>query len=320
MTALARTLTLAMAGAALYAAPAHAEALHGGNWSGNLTGGTLKLGDGLLPPGTVAAGGSTGFTIPPVAGPVGFRLAGTRVNFLNYVREAANGTGDEYTASGALNLLPTDSQVDPASGNWRVTLTASGTITVTGRTLTQGQQTGAFSGICEVREAATPAPVPLSASSSNPGGQPWSLASGTVTLTDPSSPISVSCPNLPSRISSELIGSTDAGHNALSLGGALTPTDPGNVGNGGPPNTPGPPSGVTFGPHSGNTLGVCVVPNVIGKDLDAAKKAIKKAGCSVGRIRYRRSLRAASGTVMKQSPKALQVFKPGHHVRLTIAR
>lgn len=312
MTATARVLILAATGAALLAAaPAQADVLRGGNWSGRVTGGSLKLGDGVLPAASVDPGGATAFVIPPYASAAGFSLAGTSAHFGNFVREAATGTGDEYTASGDLNLSVIDAHVDPSTGAVLGTLTASGTISVVGRTLVQGQQTGSFSGVCEVREAATPAPVPLNLSSGNPGGAPWSLTSGTVTLTDPASAIPVACPNLPSRIGSELFGSTDAGHNSISLGAALTPTDTVLQ----PPGTP-----VTPVPPTGNLRTPCVVPDVRGAQLDLAKKAIKKAGCAVGRIRRRHSSFKASGTVLKQVPKAGTIKKGGYLVRLVVAK
>jgi hypothetical protein len=312
MTNTARALILALTAAALLAAaPAQADVLHGGNWSGRLTGGSVKLGDGVLPAGYLDPGGTAAFIIAPYSSAVGFSLAGTSAHFGNFVREAANGTGDEYTASGNLNLSVIDAQVDPSTGAVFGTLSASGTISVAGRTLAQGQQTGSFSGTCEVREAAMPGPVPLAVSSRNPGGTPWSLASGTVTLTDPASAIPVTCPNLPSRIGSELFGSTDAGHNAVSLGAALTPSET-VLQPPGPIVTPPPPIGPQRRP--------CVVPEVRGALLDNAKKAIKKASCGVGRIRRRHSSVKAPDTVLKQWPKAGTHKKAGYPVRLWVAK
>jgi hypothetical protein len=46
----------------------------------------------------------------------------------------------------------------------------------------------------------------------------------------------------------------------------------------------------------------CVVPRVKGKTVAAAKRAIRRAHCRVGRVRYARSSRA-KGRVVKQSPR-----------------
>jgi hypothetical protein len=46
----------------------------------------------------------------------------------------------------------------------------------------------------------------------------------------------------------------------------------------------------------------CVVPRVQGKALAAARRAIRRANCSVGRVRYARSSRA-KGRVVSQSPR-----------------
>jgi hypothetical protein len=48
----------------------------------------------------------------------------------------------------------------------------------------------------------------------------------------------------------------------------------------------------------------CTVPNVIGKGLAAAERAIKRANCTVGKITTARSSTIASGTVLVESPKA----------------
>jgi len=213
-----------------------------------------------------------------------------------------------------LNLSPVDAQIDPLTGNLLGATTIAGTITVSGRTLWQGQQTGTFGGTCEVREAATPAPIPLAPTSGGPRGAPWSLASGTFTISDAASAIPVTCTNVPAGVRSELLGSTDAGHNALSLGGVLAGSAPSIVAV--DPTNPVVPAPQPLGP----VRRPCVVPAVRGKQLDVAKKAIKKAGCAVGTISRRRSSKAASGVVLKQAAKAGATKAPGYHVRLRVAR
>src|SRR5207248_6117344 len=48
----------------------------------------------------------------------------------------------------------------------------------------------------------------------------------------------------------------------------------------------------------------CVVPKVIGKTLKAAKSAIAKAHCRVGRITYKVSSKKKKGRVLAEKPKA----------------
>jgi hypothetical protein len=48
----------------------------------------------------------------------------------------------------------------------------------------------------------------------------------------------------------------------------------------------------------------CTVPQVVGKTLGAAKKAIVRANCTVGKIRYAASSTIAKGVVVDQTPEA----------------
>jgi beta-lactam-binding protein with PASTA domain len=62
----------------------------------------------------------------------------------------------------------------------------------------------------------------------------------------------------------------------------------------------------------------CVVPRVIGLKLRTAKRRIKKAHCTVGRVRRARSKRV--GRVVAQSPKPRTKLKRGAKVRLVVGR
>lgn len=66
-------------------------------------------------------------------------------------------------------------------------------------------------------------------------------------------------------------------------------------------------------------LAKCTVPNVIGKTLDAAKTAIKKAKCAVGSISHARS-RKKKGTVISQSPGAGRTVAAATKVNLLVSR
>jgi hypothetical protein len=63
----------------------------------------------------------------------------------------------------------------------------------------------------------------------------------------------------------------------------------------------------------------CKVPRVVGKTLARARRAIRLAHCSVGRVRYARS-RLRRGRVMRQSPRAGSKLVRGTRVKLVVSR
>jgi hypothetical protein len=63
----------------------------------------------------------------------------------------------------------------------------------------------------------------------------------------------------------------------------------------------------------------CVAPNVTGKTLAAAKRAIRAAGCAVGKV-ARRAATAKKGRVVAQSPKAGTTRPRGAKVSLVVSR
>jgi hypothetical protein len=63
----------------------------------------------------------------------------------------------------------------------------------------------------------------------------------------------------------------------------------------------------------------CKVPKVVGKKLPAAKRAITRAHCSVGRVRKARS-RKPSGRVLSQSPRGGVTRAKGTRVTLVVSR
>jgi PASTA domain len=72
-------------------------------------------------------------------------------------------------------------------------------------------------------------------------------------------------------------------------------------------------------PQPSTTTRICRVPRVIGKRLVRARTAIRRANCSVGRVRGVRS-RAARGRVVRQSPRAGTRLRRGARVTLVISR
>ena len=88
---------------------------------------------------------------------------------------------------------------------------------------------------------------------------------------------------------------------------------PGTFRVGQPPPPPPPPPPPQARPTA------CVVPRVIGRRLAVARGAIRRAHCSVGRIRQARSARAR-GRVVSQSPRAGARRRRGARVSLVVSR
>ena len=68
------------------------------------------------------------------------------------------------------------------------------------------------------------------------------------------------------------------------------------------------------------TLKNCVVPNVKGKTLSAAKRALKAHFCSAGKIKHASSSRVPVGRVISESPKAGTHLKHNGRVNLTVSK
>ena len=74
---------------------------------------------------------------------------------------------------------------------------------------------------------------------------------------------------------------------------------------------------VTYVPQAART---CKVPNVKGKRLTAARKALRKAGCVPGKVRSKATRKVKPGVVMTQGRQAGARVAVGTRVNLTIAR
>jgi beta-lactam-binding protein with PASTA domain len=63
----------------------------------------------------------------------------------------------------------------------------------------------------------------------------------------------------------------------------------------------------------------CIVPNVVGKSLRAAKLALERRFCSVGKVTTRASA-MANGHVLSQKPKPGKKVKQHARVNLVISK
>jgi Tol biopolymer transport system component len=85
-----------------------------------------------------------------------------------------------------------------------------------------------------------------------------------------------------------------------------------------PPPPPGPPPPPPPPPPAPTTR--CVVPRVIGMRLLAARRTIRRAHCSLGRVRKARSRRNRVGRVLSQSPRPRAVRTAGWRVSVVVGR
>jgi Tol biopolymer transport system component len=85
-----------------------------------------------------------------------------------------------------------------------------------------------------------------------------------------------------------------------------------------PPLPPPPPPPLPPPPPPPPTR--CRVPRVIGSRLAAARVRIRRAHCSLGSVRYRRSVRRGWGRVLSQSPRPGAIRRRGARVKLVVGR
>lgn len=64
----------------------------------------------------------------------------------------------------------------------------------------------------------------------------------------------------------------------------------------------------------------CVVPKLAGKKLRAAKRAIGRAQCRLGKVKRRAAKASKRGKVLTQSPKPRRVLKTGAKVNITLGK
>jgi eukaryotic-like serine/threonine-protein kinase len=69
-----------------------------------------------------------------------------------------------------------------------------------------------------------------------------------------------------------------------------------------------------------NTTGLCTAPNVKGKTLPAARKAIARANCGVGKIRRAYSKNVKKGRVISEKPRPGTTLPTGGKVDLVLSR
>jgi PASTA domain len=302
---------VAAAAFSTFTAAAHADVMAPGTWDGQITGGTLKLGDGDLQDIAVPAGDTFTFSIPAGSvAPVAFKAPATHVPIPLATQEQ---DGDRWSAAGSLDIAPLTGTVDPATGTVAATGTAHGILhldfaAAAGWTSSLYCHLG--SEPAPSTSPAAPAPFDLSL------GGAWSAGPSAATLADPALGVVLDCGLPMGSDPVKVIGTPALPGSALTLTAAFVrradPTPP--------PTTNTPPASTTKPPTIVTPPAVqCVVPKLKGLKLKKARQAAKKANCKVGTVKRKRSVKKRT-TVLKQSKTVGAILVNGATIRLTVAR
>jgi hypothetical protein len=232
------------------------------------------------------------------------------------------------TVSGTLTPTVKSASVtlDPATGAGSVDLAlyASATINVSGVV--------SSSGTCTLASADQPVVLHLTTAS----GVPWSATTGNFSLKDDTFAVPApSCSNgTLGALFSLVVGNTGAGNNvATIIGNAKRQPDPAPAptlaqettstgGSSTPLATQPSQPGSTTSPTTNTrapTVRRCVVPNVKGRSLSRARRALTRAGCRVGRVRINRRSRSRAGVVLTQARRPGARVPVGTAVAITVA-
>jgi hypothetical protein len=310
---------LAAAAFSTFTAAARADVMPAGTWDGQVTGGTISIGDGDLQSLAVPGGDAFVVTIPSGASaPVPFRAPATHVPI--GVHTFTDPTAGTWAASGSLDVSPIDGTVNPATG------AVTGTATAHGLLRLDFAGTGGGSSLyCQLGDEPAPpdAPVPPSPFALNLlSTAAWSSAGGVATLGDSAFALQLNCgaPFITPDLDLQVVGHPvmPAGTNSLSLTVKFTrrpdPTPPATA-----TPKPKPPVTTTPPPTTVTPAVKCVVPKLKGLSLKKARKAAKQANCAVGSIKRKKSGRRAT-TVLKQARRAGAVLAQGSKINLTVAK
>jgi PASTA domain len=238
----------------LLATTARADVMAAGTYSGQITGGTLTLGNGKFHNLAVPAGEAFSFTIPAGArGPVAWRAPAAHIELP--LQTETDNVGTVRTAVGSLDISAIAGTVAPATGVANGAAAAHGVLRLT----RQDPGMPAFSQYCNLGAAPSAAgdPKPL---------RPFALdLSG---MSDTAFAANLDCGTLLPLGATNVpnIGDTimASGMNALKLN-------------------------VNFTRQT-----KCVVPNLKGLKLTKARAAVKKANCTVGKVTRKKSSRKAT--------------------------
>jgi len=287
-------------------AAAHADAMSAGTWEGQITGGTLRIGDRDLQTLAVPAGIAFRFSIATGAtGPVAFTAPGIHVPIpLSSVTDTDTNT--KFSASGNVDISPLSGTIDPATGAVSATGSAHGLLRLDASAVGSSATNSIW---CQIGGEPVPAQPPA----------PFALTlAGGSSLTAEPFDVNVDCGGLVSPGTDlKIVGHIPmpAAANALTLTTKFT-------------RVPDPKPQVITKTQVVTVTKVvqappapvkCVVPYLKGLKLKQARNAVKAANCAVGKVKRKKSARRRT-TVLKQGSKAGAVLAEGSRIALTVAR
>jgi hypothetical protein len=289
-----------------------------GTYDVTLSNGTLKVGGSLLPPIPIQTGATFPLTLSsqPVSAPLGLTFLDTPIS--------QTGTGFSFTGTASAVVLGAGATIDPASGD--ATVDASFYATVSGSgAITVANISVPVSGNCTVGSSQQPVNLHLTTAA----GSAWDPTTNSMSLADRTFALTYSCdPALFQSLISLIAGSTGAGDNVAELVGTLI-RRPDPVPTTTTTSTPPPATGGSTSPEViQNTVAPtppaakksCIVPKLVGKTLKQAKRALKKAGCKVGKSKKKNSKKRKKGRILKQRYKAGTKLPAGAKVPITVSR
>jgi hypothetical protein len=311
-------LFLAITLACWLPASASAAPMPAGTYDLQLTNGTLNLGNGVLPSLPLSSGTTFAVDIgtQPISAPIGLTVLDSPI------------TGG-VSGTVAVTITGAGITLDPTAGSATVDASFFASMSLSG-------SVGGFpvSGSCSLGSQNSPVSVHLSTTD----GSPWDPATNAFAMGDHTFalPAPVCSPALVGDLLSFLIGSTNTGDNGVTLNGIATrrPDPPSATTTSAPTTTTTTSQPATSTPGTTTTPGnppetapltaptavkSCVVPKLVGKTLKQAKRALKKAGCKVGKAKKAGS-KKKKGRIVKQRYKVGTKLPAGAKVPLTVSK
>ena len=305
-------LTTFVLGAALGAVTASADPMPAGDYTAQLTGGVLEIGNVQLP----ISSGSTGALTIPGTGPINWSAGAVVLPTVN-TTVPISGYGTADVAISPAVIGPVSILLDPGGGSASASVAGYVNVVVVFAVPLVGSTT------VTCRAGTAQAPIVLNPSTA--GGSTWNSATGTISLVDGTWVGAVDCDpgtfgDLVEIAVSTLTGpTTTPGSNELRLNGTLTRNpDSGSTTDPGGTQQPG-TDGQVVGDQPQTTSKRCLVPRLRGLRLRGARRALRRANCRLGTVR-RRASRRTPGTVIAQGRRAGRRLPAGSPVSVVLAR
>ena len=304
MRVLRLAVALAVSTAVLGTAVASAAPMPAGDYTTQITGGSVTYGQTVpVPP----VQGSVPLTIPSPPSDLTWSLPAITFDNITVPDQSFSGVSLSGAKLSVTFTSPPQLTLHPADGT--ATGAGAGYLKLTGPVGYLGY-TGSLA--CSLGSAQSPVALTLG----TPAGKDWNPTTGLLEVT--TGTVNVGTPSCSSDngLIQALIGTVELllpATGSLTLDGTILPAQQAPSGGGQQPTGTGGPQAQPTGP-------VCTVPKLKKKKLKAAKKLLKRAHCAVGKVKKKKSKSRLHGRVLKQSKKAGTVLPAGTKIRLTVGR